>query len=60
VLAREHGDAVGADLVRGVAVGGDAIGADDHEIDLALAHQRAAMLSVMTVVSMPSRTAPRR
>ena len=41
VLAREHRHGVGADLVRGVAVGGDAIGADDDEIDLARAHQRS-------------------
>ena len=34
VLLRQHGDGVGADLVGDVAVGGDAIGADDHEIDL--------------------------
>ena len=56
VLARQDGDAVGADLVRGVAVGGDPVGADDDEVDLALAASSAAlMLSVMTVVSMPSR-----
>ena len=41
VLAGQDGDAVGADLVRGVAVGGDAVGADDHEIDWPVAHQRA-------------------
>jgi hypothetical protein len=31
VLVREHGHGVGADLVRGVAVGRDAVGADDDE-----------------------------
>jgi hypothetical protein len=32
---------IGADLVGDVAVGGDAVGADDHRVDLALAHQDA-------------------
>ena len=32
---------VGADLVGDVPVGGDAVGADDHRIDLAVAHQEA-------------------
>src|SRR6185295_15151679 len=41
VLFGQHGDGVGADLVRHVAIGGDAIGADDDEIDLTVAHQRA-------------------
>ena len=36
----EHGHAVGADLVRGVAVGGDAVGAHHHEVDLAPRHDR--------------------
>ncbi len=40
VLACQHGHAVGADLVRRVAVGRNAIGADDDEIDLPLPHQR--------------------
>ena len=39
-MAGEHGQRVGADLVRDVAVGGDAVGADDHEVDLARGHQR--------------------
>ena len=33
---------VGADLVGDIAVGRDAIGADDDEIDLALLHEVAA------------------
>ena len=41
VLLGQHRHAVGADLVGDVAVGGDAIGADDDEVDRALAHQRA-------------------
>ena len=39
VFAREDGHGVGADLVGGVAVGGDPIGADDHQIDPALPHE---------------------
>ena len=47
--------AVGADLVGGVAVGGDAVGADDHGVrPRPAAIIAAAMLSVMSVVSMPS------
>ena len=41
VLLGQHGDAVGADLVGDVAVGGDAIGADDDQIDLTEPHHRA-------------------
>ena len=41
VLAREHGDGVGADLVGDVAVGRNAVGADDDEVDEPLAHQRS-------------------
>ena len=41
VLLGQHGHAVGADLVRHVAVGGDAVGADDHQIDLTEPHHRA-------------------
>ena len=37
---REHRQRICADLVGDVAVGGDAIGADDHEVDVARAHQR--------------------
>ena len=33
---------IGADLVADVAVGGDPVGADDHEIDHAVLHQMAA------------------
>ena len=40
VLARRDREPVGADLVRDVAVRGDAIGADDHEVDQSPAHQR--------------------
>jgi hypothetical protein len=41
VLPREHGDRVGADLVRDISVRGDPIGAHDGEIDLAIAHERS-------------------
>ncbi len=41
VLAREHGHAVGANLVGRVAIGRNAIGADNDEVHLALPHQRA-------------------
>ena len=40
VVAREHGERVCADLVRGVAVRGDAVGAGDDEVDLAARHHR--------------------
>ena len=36
VLFGEDGDAVGADLVGDVSVGGDAVGADDDGLDAAL------------------------
>ena len=36
----EHGERVCADLVRGVAVRGDAVGAGDDQVDLAARHQR--------------------
>src|SRR5207248_2305349 len=36
VLARQHRDHVGADLVGRVAVGGDAVGPDDDAVHLAL------------------------
>jgi hypothetical protein len=39
VVARQHRQGVGADLVADVAVGGDAIGADDDPADLAAGHQ---------------------
>ena len=41
VLPGQHRHAVGADLVRHVAVGGDAVGADDDQVDLAEPHHRA-------------------
>src|SRR5438445_779434 len=41
VMQREHGQRVRADLVGEVAVRRDAVGADDHEVHLRLAHQRA-------------------
>ena len=41
VLMGEHGEGVGANLVGGVAVGGDAVGAGDDARDVALAHQHA-------------------
>src|SRR5256885_6658761 len=40
-MQREHGQRVRADLVGEVAVRRDAVGADDHEVHLRLAHQRA-------------------
>src|SRR5256885_17262230 len=39
VAPREHREAVGADLVGDVAVGGNAIGADDDYVHFAAAHQ---------------------
>src|SRR5262249_59419913 len=39
VLFGEHRDGIGADLVRHVAVGGDAVGADHHAIDVAALHE---------------------
>ena len=41
VLLRQHGHGISADLVGGVAVGGNAIGADDHQVNVARAHDRA-------------------
>ena len=38
MLFREHGHHVGSDLVRGVAVCGNAIRADDYAINFALLH----------------------
>jgi hypothetical protein len=39
VFPGEDGDVIGADLVGDVSVGGDAVGADDDGLDLALAHE---------------------
>ena len=39
-MVREDGERVGADLVRGVAIGGDAIGARHDQVHLPSAHQR--------------------
>src|SRR5215475_698506 len=36
---RQHGDAVGSDLVRHVAIGGNPVTTHDHSIDLAFLHQ---------------------
>jgi len=36
---RQHGEGVGADLVRDVAIGGYAVGADHDHVDLAFAHE---------------------
>ena len=41
VARGEHGQRVRPDLVRGVAVGGDPVGADDDDVDLAARHQVA-------------------
>src|SRR5438477_92798 len=41
VVQRQHRERIGADLVREVAVRGNAVGPDDHEIHLRLAHQRS-------------------
>ena len=40
VVRCEHGEPIGADLVRGVAVRRDPVGARDDEIDVAAAHER--------------------
>ena len=40
VMRGEHGQRVGADLVRRVTVGGDPVGAGEHGVDLAGRHQR--------------------
>ena len=40
VVGGEHGEAVGADLVRGVAVRGDPVGAGEDDVDLAGRHPR--------------------
>ena len=56
MLLREHGDGVSSDLVGDIAVGRDPVGADDDDVDLAARMSGPAMLSVMTVVPMPSRT----
>ena len=42
VLFGEDGDAVGTDLVGGIAVGGDSVGSDDDCLDAALLHQMGA------------------
>src|SRR6266513_2991060 len=41
MVQRQHRERIGADLVREVAVRGNAVGPDDHEIHLRLAHQRS-------------------
>ena len=41
VVAREHGERVRPDLVRRVAVRGDAVGAGDHAVDFSGGHQRS-------------------
>ena len=40
MVRREHGERVRADLVRGVAVRRDAVGAGDDQVDLAARHHR--------------------
>ena len=42
MLVRENGDRIGANLVRGVAIGGDAVGAHDRRLDSALRHHDAS------------------
>ena len=37
--AGQNGEAVGADLVGHVAVGGDAVGSGDHDLDSAFLHE---------------------
>ena len=39
-MARQDRHAIGPDLVRGVAVGRDAVGADDDEVDVTSRHDR--------------------
>ena len=41
VLFGQHGDRIGADLVGHVAIGGNAVRAHDHGVDLALLHDGA-------------------
>ena len=38
MVAREHGESVGADLIRDVPVRGDSVGADDHQAHLTRGH----------------------
>ena len=54
VLLGQHRDGVGADLVGDVAVGGDAVRAHDHRVNLALAHDGARHVVGDQVVGMPS------
>ena len=42
MVVREHRESVRADLVGGVAVRGDAVGAGDHAVDLTARHQRGS------------------
>ena len=42
VVVRRERLEIGADLVADVAIGGGAVGADDHHVDLAALHQMAA------------------
>src|SRR5688572_214149 len=41
VLPRQHGDCIGSDFIRHVAIRCDAVGADDHGIDQPLTHESA-------------------
>ena len=54
VVRGEHGEAVRADLVRGVAVRRDPVGAGDDAVDLAAAIRCAAAESAITACGMPS------
>src|SRR5207244_2092716 len=42
VFLGKNGDGVSTDLIGDVAIGGDAVRADDHRADLAEAHHRAS------------------
>ena len=44
ILFGDHGELVRPDLIGDIAVGGDAIGADEHEVDLARLHKVACRI----------------
>ena len=54
-MARQHRERVGADLVRGVAVRRDPVGAGEHRVDVARpAISEAAAESTITAFGMPA------
>ena len=61
VVGGEDGERVGADLVRGVAVGGDPVGAGDDRVDLAAGHHQTRQRSRRSPrAGCPPARAPRR